>query len=76
MKSAYCIGNCASSSIRELISEHFSIIIAAGIVGALFGLFSGGIIWTPVGAICGIVLAIAYGYIPRIADCVGECPVR
>lgn len=76
MKGAACVGNCVLASLRQLIGEYYSYILAAGVVGALFGLAYGGGTGALVGAGAGVILAIVYGYIPRMADCVGACPIR
>jgi hypothetical protein len=76
MRDAACVSNCMLTSLRRLISEHLSIILAAGVVGLLFGLFFGGTMGALSGAGVGISLAIAYGCIPRMADCVGTCPLQ
>jgi hypothetical protein len=75
MRSVACMGNCMFASLRQLIGEHFSMILAAGVVGALFGLAYAGGAGGLAGAGVGIVLATVYGYIPRITDCVGACPI-
>jgi hypothetical protein len=64
------------TSLRQLISEHSSFILAAGVVGGLFGLAYGGGAGGLAGAGVGLLLAIVYGYIPRMADCVGACPIQ
>jgi len=76
MRNAACVNNCVFTSLRQLIGEHFSIILAAGVVGSLFGLVSGGITGALIGAGVGVMLATAYGFIPRMADCSGACPVH
>jgi hypothetical protein len=76
MRNAGCVGSCVFASLGQLISEHYSILVAAGVFGALFGLVFGGGTWGLIGAGAGMILAIVYGYVPRMADCVGTCPLR
>lgn len=76
MRNAACVGNCLFTSLKQLIGEHFSFILAAGVFGALLGLVSGGSAGILAGGGIGIVLATAYGYIPRMTDCVGACSIR
>ena len=76
MRNVACVGNCLFTSLRQLIGEHFPMILAAGVFGALLGLVTGGGAGILAGGGIGMVLATAYGYIPRMTDCVGACPIR
>lgn len=76
MRNVPCVSDCMFASLKRVISEHFNIILAAGVVGALFGLGFGGAIGAPAGAGVGMLLATIYGYVPRMTDCVGQCPIR
>lgn len=76
MRKLACMNSCVFDSLRELIREHFAVVLAAGVFGAFFALAAEGSAWVPLGAGLGILLAIVYGYIPRMTDCVGACPVH
>jgi hypothetical protein len=76
MKNLSCMSGCAFAGLKDLVSEHFHIILLAMVVGAFFGATFGGVTETLAGAGIGGLLAIAYGYIPRMTDCVDECPIQ
>jgi hypothetical protein len=76
MKKLACMNSCVFNSLRELMREHFSVVLVAGVFGAFFALAAEGSAWVPLGAGLGILLAIVYGYIPRMTDCAGACPVQ
>ncbi|MDY0040330.1 MAG: hypothetical protein RBS57_08450 [Desulforhabdus sp.] len=76
MKNAVCTNNCMRASLSRLFGEHSYIILSAGVVGSLFGLLAWGFTGYMLGGLVGVMLAVTYGFIPRMADCVGECPIR
>jgi outer membrane lipoprotein SlyB len=76
MRNLSCVSGCAFASLRDLMSEHFYMILAAMAVGAFFGATFGGIMETLAGAGIGLLVAVVYGYIPRMIDCVDECPIQ
>jgi outer membrane lipoprotein SlyB len=76
MRNLSCVSGCAFASVRDVLRKHFYMLLAAMAVGAFFGAIYGGIAETLAGAGIGLLVAIVYGYIPRMTDCVGECPIQ
>lgn len=76
MRNLFCVSDCAFTSLKDMVGEHLFIILAAMAVGAFFGAALGGIGETLAGAGIGLLLAIAYGCIPRVSDCFGKCRIQ
>ncbi|MHC1742446.1 MAG: hypothetical protein AB9873_05360 [Syntrophobacteraceae bacterium] len=76
MKDLSCVAGCTLFSLKELIRAHFHMVLVALVVGAFLGAVFGGLTEALVGAGVGVLLAIAYGCIPRTTDCIGECPLH
>jgi uncharacterized protein YcfJ len=76
MENTTCRYNCLFDSLRQLMGEHLPIILAAGVFGAVIGFVAGGTVGIPLGGGVGMLLAVVYGYIPRLTDCAGTCGGR
>ncbi len=76
MEGIACASSCMFTSLKRLIRGYFGYLIAAAVFGAVFGLFYAGGAGALAGAGFGALLAIVYGYIPRMVECVGACPIR
>ncbi|MCU0574504.1 MAG: hypothetical protein MUC41_16135 [Syntrophobacteraceae bacterium] len=76
MRNLSCVSGCAFAGLKDVMGEHMYIILAAMAVGAFIGAAFGGVTETLAGAGIGVLLAIVYGYIPRMTDCIDECPIH